>query len=125
MRHQLAVLKRARFGRSSEQLDKQIVQLEMQLEELEIQAAEIPHLDMDSVQGEEKKKPKRRITLPAHLPRKEKQLAVPCRCSHCEGELTHIGNDVSEVLDIVPASYRVIRIVRPKFQCGACQTLGS
>lgn len=123
LRHQLAVLKRARFGRSSEQLDKQIDQLEMQLEELEIQAAEIPRLDMDGVQGEEKKKPKRRITLPDHLPREEKQLVAPCRCSHCEGELTHIGDDVSEVLDVVPASYRVIRIVRPKFECGACQTL--
>ena len=56
LRHQLAVLKRARFGRSSEQLDKQIDQLEMQLEELEIQAAEIPRLDMDMVFRVKKKR---------------------------------------------------------------------
>jgi transposase len=37
--------------------------------------------------------------------------------------LTHIGDDVSEMLDVVPASYRVIRIVRPKFSCQQCDTL--
>ncbi len=37
LRHQLSVLKRARFGRSSELLDSQIHQLELQLEELEMQ----------------------------------------------------------------------------------------
>jgi hypothetical protein len=36
LRHQLSVLKRARFGRSSELLDTQIHQLELQLEELEM-----------------------------------------------------------------------------------------
>lgn len=46
LRHQLAVLKRSRFGRSSEQVDKQIHQLELQLEELEIHAAELPPLDL-------------------------------------------------------------------------------
>ena len=42
--HQLSVLKRARFGRSSELLDSQIHQLELQLEELEMQTAALPKL---------------------------------------------------------------------------------
>lgn len=123
LRQQLVVLKRARFGRSSEQLDKQIHQLELQLEELETQAAEIPRLSTDAAPLEEKRQPKRRIRLPAHLPREEKHLEAPCRCAHCEGELTHVGDDVSEMLDVIPASYRVIRIVRPKLECSACHTL--
>ncbi len=121
LRHQLAVLKRARFGRSSEHLDKQIHQLELQLEELEMQTAALPKLTDGAV--EEKATARRRVTLPAQLPREEKRVDAPCQCPACQGELTHIGEDVSEMLDVVPASYRVIRIVRPKFSCQHCDTL--
>ncbi|MCC5827777.1 IS66 family transposase [Alkalimonas sp.] len=121
LRHQLAVLKRARFGRSSEHIDKQIHQLELQLEELEMQTAVIPKLTDQA--PEEKAVPRRRVSLPAALPREEKRVEAPCQCPACEGQLTHMGDDVSEMLDVVPASYRVIRIVRPKFSCQHCDTL--
>ncbi len=51
------------------------------------------------------------------------RVEAACQCPGCQGELTHIGDDVSEMLDVVPASYRVIRIVRPKFSCQHCDTL--
>jgi len=122
LRHQLAVLKRARFGRSSEHLDKQIHQLELQLEELEMQTAVLPALTT-SAPTEKKSTPRRRVTLPAQLPREELRVDAACQCPACQGQLTHIGDDVSEMLDVVPACYRVIRIVRPKFSCQHCDTL--
>jgi transposase len=121
LRHQLAVLKRSRFGRSSEQVDKQIHQLELQLEELEIHAAELPELDLG--ERAEKATPRRRQQLPKHLPREETHVEAPHACPDCQGELTHVGEDVSEILDVVPASYRVLKIVRPKFSCPCCQTM--
>ncbi|WP_445429082.1 IS66 family transposase [Alishewanella sp. HL-SH05] len=121
LRHQLSVLKRARFGRSSEHIDKQIHQLELQLEELEMQTAALPKLAAPA--KENKATPRRRVSLPAQLPREELRVETACQCPACQGELTHIGDDVSEMLDVVPASYRVIRIVRPKFSCQHCDTL--
>ena len=60
--------------------------------------------------------------LPKHLPRVE-QVIEPdtrqCRC--CGGALHRIGEDVSEALDKVPAVLRVIRTVRPKYGCRACE----
>ena len=121
LRHQLALLKRARFGRSSEQVEKQIHQLELQLEELEMQTGALPKRAENN--DAEKAIPRRRVSLPAQLPREEKHIDAPCQCPACHGELSAIGEDVSEMLDVVPASYRVIRIVRPKFSCKQCDTV--
>lgn len=41
----------------------------------------------------------------------------PCGC----GEMIRIGEDRSERLDIVPAQFRVIETVRPKYACRTCQ----
>ncbi|GLR92170.1 hypothetical protein GCM10007857_88900 [Bradyrhizobium iriomotense] len=59
--------------------------------------------------------------LPMHLPRCEQVLepeatAWPC----CQGQLHKIGEDVSEVLDVIPAILRVLRTVRPKYGCRGC-----
>jgi transposase len=35
--------------------------------------------------------------------------------------LQHFGEDVSEQLEYVPDSFKVIRHVRPKFACPACE----
>jgi transposase len=72
-------------------------------------------------------------SLPAHLPR-EQQVHRPkatsahrdaagqaCGCSACGGRLRQIGVDVSEQLEYVPAHFKVIRHVRPKLACVACQ----
>lgn len=42
------------------------------------------------------------------------------RCSECGGKLKLLGEDVAEQLEYVPASFRVIRHVRPKFACACC-----
>jgi transposase len=121
LRHQLAVLKRARFGRSSEQVEHNIHQLELQLEELEIAQAQTT--PSSSAASTAKKTPRRRITLPEHLAREEYRLDTHECCPDCQGALCHIGDDVSEILDVVPASYRVIKTVRPKYSCKACDSV--
>jgi transposase len=61
--------------------------------------------------------------LPTHLPRvhitlEPTRLACPC----CEGRLHRIGEDVSEMLDVVPAILRVRCIHRPRYGCRACES---
>lgn len=65
-----------------------------------------------------------RKPLPAHLPR-ETVMHGECRdgCRACGGALRRIGEDVSEMLEIVPARFKVIRHVRPKFACRGCDAI--
>jgi transposase len=69
-----------------------------------------------------------RRPLPEHPPREIVRHAPPgtdggCRCAGCGGALHVIGEDTSEVLDFVPASFRVIRHVRPRLGCRRCETV--
>lgn len=60
--------------------------------------------------------------LPRHLDRVERVIEPDSRdCPCCNGALHRIGADVSEALDWVPATVRVIRTVRPKYACRQCQ----
>jgi transposase len=61
-------------------------------------------------------------SLPEHLPREvEKHLPETSCCPDCGGTLREFGEDVSEMLEYVPESFKVIRHVRPKFSCGRCE----
>ena len=69
LRYQIAVLKRARFGRSSEALDAEIEQMELTIEDLETSVAEIPPATRPApIAAVTPIKPVRR-PLPASLPR--------------------------------------------------------
>lgn len=60
--------------------------------------------------------------LPKHLPRCEEVIEPESTvCSCCGLPVHRIGEDVSEALDIVPALLRVIRTIRPKYACRACE----
>lgn len=65
-----------------------------------------------------KRKPR---SLSAHL-RREVRIHVPehSACPECGGHLKKLGEDVSEVLDYIPASFVVIRHMRPKMSCRTC-----
>jgi transposase len=117
-------LKRMQFGRKSEKLDRQIEQLELQLEDLEAtQAAAIPAEPESTPQAEKKTKPARR-PLPENLPRETKRREPKQKaCPDCGGALRLLGEDVTEVLEYVPASFKVIREVRPKMSCGCCSRI--
>jgi transposase len=121
LRFELARLKRQQYGRSSEQLDAKIAQLELTLEDLEASQAARPTPVATPV-VEPAAKPVRR-PLPAQLPREEIVHAAPCACPACGGELRAAGEDAAEMLEWVPAHYKVIRHVRPKFACARCERL--
>ena len=66
------------------------------------------------------KKPARR-PLPPELPRETETIAPKQEaCPDCGGKLRPLGEDVSEVLEYVPARFKVIRTVRPKLSCACC-----
>ena len=117
----IAKLKRLQFGRSSEKLDRQIGQLELVLEDLEAnRAVRVARQEPSAAPTEPKDRPVRR-PLPQHLPRDVVMHEPACTCSDCGTPMQRIGEDVAEVLEHVPESFRVIRHVRPKFACSRCQ----
>jgi transposase len=117
----LAKLKRLQFGQSSEKLAREIEQLELELDALQeeegAQAAERPAAAEAPID-----RPKRR-PLPDHLPREEEVHEPSCACPNCGAEMRKLGEDVTEVLEYVPASFKVIRHVRPKLSCRTCETI--
>jgi transposase len=115
----IAKLKRLQFGRRSEKLDREVEQLELRLEELQASAAPAAPVVSEKPAGEV---PVRR-PLPEHLPRTRIEHAPACNCPDCGAAMRKIGEDVSEVLDYVPARFRVIRHVRPKMACPACERI--
>lgn len=122
---QLAKLRRMHFGRSSERLGTAITQLELALGDLEEQEASSAPVAPAPVEpaGEAKARKPARRPLPGHLPRDVVTHPSTCACPHCGGELHRLGEDVTEVLDYRPASFRVIRRVRAKFSCRACEAI--
>jgi len=65
-----------------------------------------------------------RRPLPSQLPR-EVRTYLPKQeaCPDCGGELKHLGEDVSEMLEIEPVHFKVIRQVRPKLACACCERI--
>ena len=124
----LAKLHRIQFGRKSEKLQRQIEQLELRLEELE------SHRSEKECKGTEPApviasstpaaaKPTRRA-LPDHLPRQTRRHEPKeTVCPQCQGELRKLGEDVSEMLEYVPASFVVIRHLRTKLSCTKCDCI--
>lgn len=118
----IAKLRRMQFGRRSEQTRTMLDQLELSLEELETLRAETPVEPTGPAAT--KCTPAPRKPLPDHLPRDiEEHLPAVCDCPACGGPLKKLGESVSETLEYVPASFRVIRHVRPKFACGRCDAI--
>ncbi len=121
LKEQLAVLRRTRFGKSSEKIERDIAQLELALDEIEAAEAELPFEAPAGRVEAPKTKPVRQ-PLPDHLPRHEIVHDLGERfCPCCGGrDFLKSGRGVTEVLDYVPASFRVLRHVQPRFVCKGC-----
>ena len=123
--HEMAILKRWRFGRRSEQLDPAQRSL---LEESIDEDLEAISLELEALRGRPqrpqppKDKP-RRTALPAHLPRREIRHEPEHTVCSCGCQLERIGEDVSEKLDYVPGTFQVERHVRGKWVCRSCERL--
>src|SRR3954462_8214402 len=118
-------LQRGRFGRRSERLDPD--QLQLGLEDLEQAAAAAEAVqEAAAARSGTSRAPRARRrnlgALPAHLPRVEVLVDVEDKsCPCCGGALHAVGEDTSEMLDIVPAQLRVKVIRRPRYGCRACE----
>jgi transposase len=125
LRFQLAGLQRNRFGRRSEKLADETVQ--QASEDLEQSVAE--KMAALEVAAKARTRPsagkpakRNRGALPAHLPRVEVMVDVEDKaCACCGGSLHQIGEDQAEMLDYVPAQFRVRLIRRPRYGCRACE----
>ena len=109
------------YGKKSEKLTAQLEQLELELEEHETAYAEVEAFTErvtpeKAVKGRAERKP-----LPEHLEREIKTHAPEQTCCpNCGSQLRHFGDDVSEQLEYIPESFKVIRHIRPKFTCNSC-----
>jgi transposase len=118
----IAKLQRMIFGTKSEKVTHEIEQLELKLEELETHESE-RIAARPSTHSTAKPKPTRR-PLPDHLPREvHTHLPSEHACPECRSELRKLGEDVSEILERVPATYKVIRHVRIKMACTRCDVI--
>jgi hypothetical protein len=119
------MLRRKLFGQKSEKINRQIDQWKLAMEALHISKGERGPVQQPEAEVTPRSAPQRR-PLPAHLPR-EIQTHLPAGnlCPDCGLSLASakaLGEDISEVLEYVPASFRVIRHVRPRLacSCGNC-----
>jgi len=127
----IAKLNRERFGVRSERTARLLDQMELQLEELEASATE-DELAAEKARAAAKttnvaaftrKKPARK-PFPAHLPRERVVIPGPTSCACCGGtNLTKLGEDVTETLEVIPRQWKVIQTVREKFSCRTCETI--
>jgi transposase len=122
----LAQMQREKFGKRSEKLSPE--QFNLPLEEVELAQGvlEAAHEKAQAAMkgttpGGLKPRTRNRGHLPAHLPRVERiiepaSILCPCGC----GEMTRIGEDASQRLDVIPAQFRVLVTRRPRYACRHC-----
>jgi len=127
LKWQLAKLRRARFGQSSEGFDG-IGQLPLTFEKLtaaveqaqrELEAMpEIPGAPVTPI------KPVRRKRFPEHFERVPEVIEPKeCVCPDCGGKLGKLGTDETEILEVKTVTFTVRRQVRPKKRCVKCATI--
>jgi transposase len=132
MKFEIARLRHENYGQSCERsaLVEQLVLHLADLEETASQseaaariAAAAAARENVVVQGFERKRPARR-PLPEYLPRERVVYPGPAACPCCGGtNLRKLGEDVTEMLEVIPRQWKVICHVREKFSCRACETI--
>jgi len=134
LRLRIARLKKQAFGKSSERIEREIEQLQLALEDLLVTAAEqgIVANDKDdpheapvatSTDTSATARPSRRPRVSADTPRERRELDPGSTCSDCGGALRVVGEDVSEILEMITAKLKVIEIARPKKSCRCCEKI--
>jgi transposase len=119
-------MKREKLGPRSERSQPLLDQMELELEELaaaqgedeaKTQTAGIPVRNFT-------RRPASRRSFPAHLPRRRIVHPAPTTCPCCGGiNLSKIGEDITETLDVVPRQWFVTEHVREKFSCRSCEKI--
>ncbi|WP_110506234.1 IS66 family transposase, partial [Salipiger marinus] len=69
------------------------------------------------------KAPRRRPRVSDKTPRERRELDPGSCCPDCGGDLRLVGEDVSEMLDLVAAQLKVLEIARSKKSCRRCERM--
>ena len=121
---QIAKLRQMLFGKKSEKIAIEVDQLEQHLEEVEAARAELDAVLEEASPASVLSVKPGRMPLPEHLPREVITYEVNSDCcTGCGGELRKFGEDVSEQIEYIPESFKVIRHVRPKYACKDCDRM--
>jgi len=129
LRLRIAKLQKLAFGKSSEKVEREIEQLELALEDLLVAVAEKDGspIDegLDEPAPEEASAPvlRRRPRVSDATPRERRELDPGACCPDCGGDLRVVGEDVSELLDMIAAQMKVIQIARIKKSCRRCERM--
>jgi transposase len=132
LRLRIAKLKKQVFGKSSEKIEREIQQLELALEDLLIAAVESGTKPLDEVDEAVPAAPvasaperimRRRPRVSERAVRERKELDPGTCCPDCGGELRLVGEDVSEILDMIAAQMKVIEVARLKKSCRCCEKM--
>ncbi len=102
--------------RLRKKIGRAIEQLELALEDIETTQAQDRPEEPSPRPEPQKAKPSRQ-PLPDHLPREIQVHEAACVCPDGGDAFLKAGEDVSEVLDYVPASFHIIGHVRPRLVC--------
>ena len=121
----IAQLRRDKFGATSEKSDPD--QQHLPFEDVEVAEGRLAEASDAAAKATGNEKTAARTSrrnkghLPPHLERVEQviepdSILCPCGC----GEMVKVGEDRSERLDVIPARFRVLVTVRPKYVCRSC-----
>ncbi len=119
LQHQLHGANRHRFGSKSEGMD----QLQLFAENEEIAEAAVKAAETAPAEPIELKEKPRRKPLPDHLERIEQVLSVGEDCPECGGDLSKLGEDITEELEYIPGRFVVNKITRPRMACRRCEAI--
>lgn len=124
LQQEVEKLFRRLFRKHSEKLDPRQLELVFEaMRDLGIALPQLEQLEAEVVERRRRGTP-RRQPLPATLPRERVEHALAedeRQCGACGVELVKIREEITEQLDYVPASFKVIEHVRGVYACKACE----
>ena len=129
LRLRISKLQKLAFSRSSEKIEREIEQLELALEDLLVALAEEDDAPINEGQDEPSADAadvpalRRRPRVAGATPRERRELDPGAYCPDCGGDLRVVGEDVSELLDMIAAQMKVIQIARIKKSCRHCERM--
>ena len=129
LKAQIDKFKRMQFGSKSEKLGRVIEELETRLEDLsgsrgaaEMLAARAQPESRDKSSSTPRERAPREA-FPDHLQREENVLEPEPACPKCGAQMQPLGEDVSEQLGRIMATFKVIRTIRRKKICTCCRCI--
>ncbi|EBD2439369.1 IS66 family transposase [Salmonella enterica] len=124
----VAKLQRMQFGKSSEKLraktERQIQEAQERISALQEEMAETLGEQYDPALPSALRQSSARKPLLASLPRETRVIRPEEECCPaCGGDLSPLGCDVSEQLELISSAFKVIETQRPKLACCRCDVI--